>query len=88
MSRASLGAVHAWLVKGPSERVDGCRGWGGARLGGWAVGRPWEAVGFVSTTICGMGECRCAREGEGQVGHLNHPMGLGDKFCAHYIQHI
>ena len=68
--------------------LDGGRG---ALLGVWPVGWLWEAVGFILKTICGMGENRCACEDEGQVGHFQHPMGLGDKFCAHdiiNIQHI
>ena len=65
--------------------VDGGRG---TQLGVWPVGWPWEAVGFVSKTICGMGEGRCACEDEGQVGHFQHPMGLGDKFCAYDIINI
>ena len=41
------------------------------------MGELWEAVGSVSKTICGMGEGRCMHKGEGQVGHFQHPMGLG-----------
>ena len=65
--------------------VDGGRG---TPLGVWPVGWLWEAIGFVSKTICGMGEGQCTCEGEGQVGHFQHPMGLGDKFCAHDIINI
>ena len=35
-----------------------------------------------------MGEGRGAREGEGQLGHNQDPMGLGDKFCARDITNI
>ena len=49
------------------------------------MGELWEAVSLVSKTICGMGEGRCTHKGEGQVGHLQHSMGLGDRFCAQDI---
>ena len=60
----------------------GTSGWGsGCTVGREGRGLAVGGRGFRSKTICGMGEGRCAREGEGQVD-LQHPMGLGDKFCA------
>ena len=60
----------------------------GTLLGGWPMGQLREAVGSILKMICGVGEGRCAHKGEDQVRHLQHPMGLGDKFCTHDIINI
>ena len=46
---------------------------------------PVEVDCLASKTICRMGEGGCTYEGEGQVGHLQHPMGFRDEFCAQDI---